>query len=127
MGILSDFGGIYLASNPRCSGPRVDLSECHLHARVSLNTVHRASAYHYGGMGIYGDTAVSSLRVEKNWLYDLDGAAINFHCGQNNLALNNMVYHTNGHHVFGTCNRIVGDGVLLRQASFKSRIQYMSC
>ncbi|CAK8674990.1 unnamed protein product [Clavelina lepadiformis] len=98
MGILSDFGGIYLASNPKCSGPRVDLSECHLHARVSLNTVHRASAYHYGGMGIYGDTAVSSLRVEKNWLYDLDGAAINFHCGQNNLALNNMVYHTNGHH-----------------------------
>ncbi|CAK8674858.1 uncharacterized protein LOC143469797 [Clavelina lepadiformis] len=127
MGILSDFGGIYLSSNPRCSGPRVDLSECHLHARVSLNTVHRASAYHYGGMGIYGDTAVSSLRVEKNWLYDLDGAAINFHCGQNNLALNNMIYHTNDHRIFGTCNRIVGGGVLLRQSlSFKKNVIYVA-
>ncbi|CAK8674997.1 unnamed protein product [Clavelina lepadiformis] len=127
MGILSDFAGIYLASHPGCSGPKANLSNCHLHARVAFNTVHNASAYRYGGMGIYGDTAVSSLTVENNWLYDLDGAAVNFHCGQNNVALNNMIYHVKNGRVFGTCNAIVGKGVLLKQdLTFKKNVIYVT-
>ncbi|CAK8674992.1 unnamed protein product [Clavelina lepadiformis] len=127
MGILNDFGGIYLSSNPGCSGPNAILSNCHLHARVAFNIIHHASAYLYGGLGVYGDTAVSSLRVEKNWLYDLDGAAINFHCGQNNFALNNMIYHISDGRVFGTCNPIVGGGVLLQQdLTFKKNVVYVT-
>ncbi|CAK8674991.1 unnamed protein product [Clavelina lepadiformis] len=127
MGILSDFAGIYLASHPGCSGPKANLSNCHLHARVAFNTIHNASAYRYGGMGIYGDTAVSSLTVENNWLYDLDGAAVNFHCGQNNVALNNMIYHVKNGRIFGTCNAIVGKGVLLKQdLTFKKNVIYVT-
>lgn len=42
--------------------------------------------------------------VFRNWLYKLMGASINFSCGLNNKAVNNMVSHDSSDYVLGTCN-----------------------
>ena len=63
------------------------------------------------------------IAVEKNWLYNLDGAAVVFLCGKRNFALNNMIYHIDKSRVLGTCSVIAGRGVLLKQvAIFTSRL-----
>ncbi|CAK8674994.1 unnamed protein product [Clavelina lepadiformis] len=127
LGILNDFGGIYLSPNVACSGPEATSTFCHLHARVAFNTIHHSSAYYYGAHGIYGDLAVSSLTVEKNWLYNLDGAAVVFLCGKRNFALNNMIYHIDKSRVLGTCSVIAGRGVLLKQdLTFKKNVIFVS-
>jgi len=55
------------------------------------------------------------VAVRDNWFYKLSDTAINFHCGQNNVAVNNMIHHTTGKRVFGTCNKAVGPGGIPRQ------------
>ncbi|CAK8674853.1 uncharacterized protein LOC143469097 [Clavelina lepadiformis] len=127
LGILSDFAGIYLSSNPGCGKANADLTVCYLHAYVSKNVVHAGESYNYGAIGVYGDTAVSRLTVERNWLYDLDEAAVNFHCGQQNVALNNMIYHVADTRVFGVCNSIVGEGQAVQQIlTFKKNVVFVN-
>uniref|UniRef100_H2YH07 Right handed beta helix domain-containing protein n=1 Tax=Ciona savignyi TaxID=51511 RepID=H2YH07_CIOSA len=107
-GILNDFAGVYMSSNMLDCGIKQNMSVCHLHARVEENAIHHSRAFYYGAIGVYSDTAASSIKVTKNWIYKLSDCAVNFHCGQNNAAVNNMIYHTSAKRVFGLCNRSVG-------------------
>nr|XP_002119256.1 uncharacterized protein LOC100185447 [Ciona intestinalis] len=108
-GILNDFAGVYMSSNMLDCGIRQNMSICHLHAVVADNAIHHSKAYNYGAIGVYSDTAASSVTVTRNWIYKLADCAVNFHCGQNNIAVNNMIYHISPKRVFGVCNPSVGD------------------
>ncbi|CAK8674996.1 unnamed protein product [Clavelina lepadiformis] len=127
LGMLNDFAGIYLSSNSGCSKADAAMSKCFLDAYIANNVIHRSVPYYYGGIGVYGDTAASHLTVEKNWIYDLSDAAVNFHCGQQNQALNNMIQHVNSERVFGVCNSIVGNGTEVKQIlTFKQNVVYVT-
>ncbi|CAK8674854.1 uncharacterized protein LOC143469724 [Clavelina lepadiformis] len=129
LGLLNDFAGIYLSSNPECSEATLSLATCYLHAYVSRNVIHKTIPYNYGGKGVYGDTAASGLVVTENWLYDLSEAAVNFHCGRYNYALNNMIHQVADGRVFGVCNSIVGGNEnepLYQIMIFKENVIYVS-
>nr|XP_039266402.1 uncharacterized protein LOC120341895 isoform X1 [Styela clava] len=115
LAILNDFAGIYLSTNMRDCGILQRLEKCHLHALITRNVVHQGRSYNYGAAGIYSDTAASSVTVSNNWIYDVGGPAINFHCGQNNTATNNMIVHVNPNRIFGTCNHANANGDRSRQ------------
>nr|XP_002119336.3 uncharacterized protein LOC100180729 [Ciona intestinalis] len=127
-GILNDFGGIYLSSNMQDCGIAQNMSICHIHALISNNTIHNSESYYYGAIGVYTDTAASSVSVTRNWIYKLADCAVNFHCGQNNIAVNNMIYHISPKRVFGVCNPSVGDdGRMPRQTmTFQHNVIYIT-
>nr|XP_018672533.1 uncharacterized protein LOC100183085 [Ciona intestinalis] len=127
-GILSDFAAIYMSSNMQDCGIIQNMSICHLHVLVSDNAIHHSRAYHYGAIGVFSDTAASSVTVTRNWIYKLADCAVNFHCGQNNIAVNNMIYHISPKRVFGVCNPSVGDdGRMPRQSmNFSRNVIYVN-
>uniref|UniRef100_H2YGZ6 Right handed beta helix domain-containing protein n=1 Tax=Ciona savignyi TaxID=51511 RepID=H2YGZ6_CIOSA len=126
-GIMNDFAGVYLSSNMPDCGIAQNMSICHIHALISENTIHHSEAYYYGAIGVYTDTAASSVTVTRNWIYKLSDCAVNFHCGQNDIAVNNMIYHTSPKRVFGVCNPSVGDdGRMPRQVmTFERNVIYV--
>eukprot|EP01048_Picozoa_sp_COSAG05_P008722 COSAG05_NODE_679_length_7979_cov_22.454442_10_plen_646_part_00 len=90
MGILSDFGGIYLSSSDNlCFQKQPAL--CHLPTHVHQNWVHKCSRYNYGCQGVYMDEQVSGVLIENNLLQDLDDQGVYFHCGSDNVAANNII------------------------------------
>ncbi|XP_078493619.1 uncharacterized protein LOC100183085 isoform X3 [Ciona intestinalis] len=127
-GILSDFAGVYMSANMLDCGIRQNMTICHLHAVVAENAIHHSKAYNYGAIGVYSDTAASSVTVTRNWIYKLADCAVNFHCGQNNIAVNNMIYHISPKRVFGVCNPSVGgDGRMPRQImDFTRNVLYVN-
>ena len=44
------------------------MSVCNLHALVTKNVVHHGKGFHYGGSGVYGDSAASSIRSANTTL-----------------------------------------------------------
>jgi len=117
LGILNDFGGIYLSTNIADCKDKQDMSICNLHALITNNVVNSGKGYLYGGSGIYGDTSSSALTVQGNWLYNLSDAAVVFHCGKRNLAKNNVFKDIDSKRVIGTCNPVVAkeDGSMPEQ------------
>ena len=110
MGILSDFGGVYVAALGACWEPTLgknvvqQLGEneqlqfstgerisCNLAALVRHNVLHDAECYNYGGDGFYNDEAAAGVDVIDNLIYDVDASGIYFHCGVNLTANNNFV------------------------------------
>lgn len=90
LGILSDFGGIYLSSkNNLCFQEAPDT--CHLPTHVYHNFIHRGSRYNYGAHGIYMDEQVSGVLMEQNLIVDVADQGVYFHCGSDNAARSNIV------------------------------------
>eukprot|EP01065_Artemidia_motanka_P007700 TRINITY_DN13844_c0_g1_i1.p1 TRINITY_DN13844_c0_g1~~TRINITY_DN13844_c0_g1_i1.p1 ORF type:complete len:660 (+),score=153.24 TRINITY_DN13844_c0_g1_i1:39-2018(+) len=90
MGILSDFGGIYLSSNDNVCW-QAGHKGCSVRAVVSQNVIHTGRHYNYGSQGIYMDEQASGVWMAKNTIYDIGDSGIYFHCGTNNTATNNVI------------------------------------
>jgi hypothetical protein len=106
LGVLNDFGGIYIA----CYGECWVSDTCWLPANVHHNLVARGSAYNYGANAFYSDQALSGVALHHNVLAAVGAVAIEAHCGFNNSGVNNILYapqaqaagSRNG--AFGGCN-----------------------
>eukprot|EP00039_Didymoeca_costata_P003500 m.68048 g.68048 ORF g.68048 m.68048 type:complete len:728 (-) comp11936_c0_seq2:54-2237(-) len=90
LGILSDFGGIYLSSNDNLCFQKSPQT-CYLPAHVKDNHIHSCHFYDYGCQALYMDEQVSGVLMTGNLMHDLGGAGFQFHCGTNNTAINNVV------------------------------------
>ena len=108
MGILNDFGGVYVSAMVSCWKPGDDVvhqrgdSEqqqpdtgdtvsCNMASLVRQNIMHDAECYNYGADGFYDDENGGGIDVIDNLIYDVDASGIYFHCGVNLTANNNFV------------------------------------
>jgi hypothetical protein len=88
LGVLNDFGGIYVAVYGDCW-----LSDsCWLPLAVHHNLVRGGRSYNYGANGIYLDQALSGANLHHNVVADVGGVALEGHCGLDNRAVNNILY-----------------------------------
>lgn len=106
LGVLNDFGGVYLAVYGSCW----QANACWLPADVHHNFVAGGTAYNYGANAFYSDQALSGVALHHNVLAAVGAVAIEAHCGFNNTGFNNVLYAPqqqaagtrNG--AFGGCN-----------------------
>merc|ERR1711865_1150326 len=69
LGILSDFGGIYLSSADNLCF-RTHL--CTLPTHIHDNRIHDCRRYNYGCQGVYMDEQVSGVIIERNLIHDVE-------------------------------------------------------
>ena len=113
LGILSDFGGIYLSS---ADNTCFNASTCYLPTLIFNNIVMHGRHYDYGSQGIYMDEQVgrkwegteewevlllqhvgkqvSGQNISHNMIYDIGDAGVFWHCGRNHYTTNNMLLLT---------------------------------
>ena len=118
MGILNDFGGVYVSAKVACWSPTpsnkfVDLPpyrnpsdewqsgpsslegsvtvSCNMATLIRQNVMHDAECYNYGADGVYTGEAAAGVDAVQNLVYDIDAAGIHFHCGVNLTSRNNFV------------------------------------
>ncbi|XP_065832900.1 uncharacterized protein [Oscarella lobularis] len=106
MGILSDYGGIYVSAGVDCWQPPIKAS-CNMATLIHQNIIHEAHCFNYGGDGIYTDEAAGGVIVQYNLVFDVDATGVYFHCGMGNEASNNFLVGTDrlGHRgALGGCN-----------------------
>ena len=88
LGILSDFGGIYLSSADNlCFQKQLCTLPTHIHG----NHIHDCRRYNYGCQGVYMDEQVSGVIIERNLIHDVENQGVYFHCGSGNVFRNNIV------------------------------------
>lgn len=108
LGVLNDFGGVYIAVYGDCWLPQNDA--CWLPAEVHRNLVSHGASYNYGANAFYSDQALSGVALHHNVLAAVGGTAIEAHCGFNNTGYNNVLYAPQEQAVgsregaFGGCN-----------------------
>ena len=88
LGVLNDFGGIYIAVYGDCW----EAQKCWLPADVHHNLILHGAAYNYGANGFYSDQALSGVALHHNVLADVGATAVEAHCGKNNSGYNNVIY-----------------------------------
>jgi hypothetical protein len=88
LGVLNDFGGIYIAVYGECWLANA----CALPADVHHNLLTRGAAYNYGANAFYSDQALSGVALHHNVLAAVGSTAIEAHCGFNNSAYNNVIF-----------------------------------
>ena len=88
LGVLNDFGGIYLAVYGYCW----QADACWLPAEVHHNLVAGGASYNYGANAFYTDQALSGVALHHNVLAAAGAVAIEAHCGFNNSGTNNVLY-----------------------------------
>jgi hypothetical protein len=88
LGVLNDFGGIYIAVYGECWLTK----SCWLPTDVHHNLVARGAAYNYGANAFYSDQALSGVALHHNVLAAVGAVAIEAHCGFNNSGFNNVLY-----------------------------------
>ena len=88
LGVLNDFGGIYIAVYGECWAS----NQCWLPTDAHHNLISRGAAYNYGANAFYSDQALSGVALHHNVLASVGSTAIEAHCGFNNSALNNVLY-----------------------------------
>jgi len=88
LGVLNDFGGIYIAVFGDCA----QSNSCWLPADVHNNLVTRGAAYNYGAEAFYSDQALSGVSLHHNVLAAVGANAVEAHCGYNNTGWNNVLY-----------------------------------
>jgi hypothetical protein len=88
LGVLNDFGGIYIAVFGECWLSNT----CWLPADVHHNLVARGSSYNYGASAFYSDQALSGVALHHNVLAAVGAVAIEAHCGENNSGVNNVLF-----------------------------------
>eukprot|EP00041_Stephanoeca_diplocostata_P027224 m.746736 g.746736 ORF g.746736 m.746736 type:complete len:789 (-) comp23140_c0_seq3:3444-5810(-) len=109
LGILSDFGGIYISSSDNLCFQK-DPVTCFLPALIQGNVIRNCSYYNYGCNGIYHDEQVSGVVSDSNIIVDIESEGIYFHCGTGNVATNNIFANAGAggtHHndaYVGSCN-----------------------
>jgi hypothetical protein len=89
LGVLSDFGGIYLSAGSTCIDSK-PAPTCWLPTRVRFNEVRNGTRFDYGAMGIYMDEQVSGVEMDSNVLWGAQDQAVYFHCGADNRFANNI-------------------------------------
>lgn len=108
LGILNDFGGIYIAVYGDCWLSNT----CWLTSYIHHNFITQGTAYNYGANGIYTDQALSGAYVSQNILAKIGAVAHEAHCGYNNTAINNIWYIPQVQNIgsrngaFGGCNAL---------------------
>lgn len=88
LGVLNDFGGIYVAVFGDCWQSQT----CWQLTDVHHNLLSHGSSYNYGANSFYSDQALSGVTLHHNVLADVGATAIEAHCGFNNSAYNNVLY-----------------------------------
>ena len=88
LGVLNDFGGIYIAVYGDCWISHT----CWMPTDVHHNLISRGAAYQYGANAFYSDQAVSGVALHHNVLAAVGSTAIEAHCGFNNSGVNNIIY-----------------------------------
>lgn len=90
LGVLSDFGGIYLSTNDNLCSQKSPQT-CFLPALIHDNVIHSCSRYNYGCQGIYMDEQVSGVTMVNNTIFDTKDEGVYFHCGTDNKFENNII------------------------------------
>ena len=90
LGVLSDFGGIYISSDDNLCFQRTPQT-CYLPTRVHGNEISRCDHYNYGCEGVYMDEQVSGVDITNNVIFDLEDAGLYFHCGSGNRGDANVI------------------------------------
>jgi hypothetical protein len=90
LGVLSDFGGIYLSSlDNLCFQKQPET--CWLASLVHDNLVEVGEHFDYGSEGVYMDEQVSGVTIENNTVRAVGDAGIYFHCGADHVCRNNII------------------------------------
>jgi len=88
LGVLSDFGGVYVStSNNTCWLRRT----CAVPTLVEGNWIGGGRDYSYGSNGVYADEQAAALNVTGNVIEDVGGACVYHHCGGAQHGSNNIV------------------------------------
>jgi hypothetical protein len=88
LGVLNDFGGVYLAVYGDCW----QSNECWMPVDIHHNLVSHGASYNYGANGFYSDQALSGVALHHNVLAAVGGTAIEAHCGFSNTGSNNVLF-----------------------------------
>jgi len=128
LGVLNDFGGIYIAVYGECW-----LADaCWLPADVHHNLVARGTAYNYGANAFYSDQALSGVALHHNVLAAVGATAVEAHCGFNNSGVNNVLYAPqqqaagSREGAFGGCNIAGFPAALNSSYSFSRNIVHLT-
>lgn len=90
LGVLSDFGGIYLSTNDNLCFEKSPQT-CWIPSLVHNNVIHSCRRYNYGCEGIYMDEQVSGVVMSNNTIYSVQDQGVYFHCGTDNKFINNII------------------------------------
>ena len=95
LGLLSDFGGIFVTTRPG-GGHGADCAEaygpdaCNVLAVVSGNVVHGVRHHDHGGAGIYTDESSGRTNITRNLVFNNSGWGMHIHCGMRHRVENNI-------------------------------------
>lgn len=106
LGILSDFGGVYISSdNNVCFQKSPDA--CATPTLVDSNVITLGKHFSYGSNGVYMDEQVSAVNITRNLITDIGHTGIYNHCGNDHFESNNLLIRLarqNGGQYLGSCN-----------------------
>lgn len=88
MGILSDFGGVYVSSNDNTCWLK---DECAVPTLVEANWISGGRHYDYGSEGTYADEQAAAINITGNLITDMGDACIFHHCGEAQYDSNNIL------------------------------------
>jgi hypothetical protein len=88
LGILSDFGGVYVSSdNNTCFATE----NCAVPSHIKGNWISGGRHYDYGSQGTYADEQAAAINITGNLITDMGSACIFHHCGAAQYDSNNIL------------------------------------
>jgi len=95
LGMLSDFGGIFVTTIPGgktggdCASAH-GADYCNVLAVLDGNVVHGVRHHDHGGAGIYTDESSGRANITNNLVFNCSGWGLHLHCGQWHTVENNV-------------------------------------
>eukprot|EP00039_Didymoeca_costata_P025599 m.13918 g.13918 ORF g.13918 m.13918 type:complete len:779 (+) comp4953_c0_seq2:339-2675(+) len=93
LGLLSDFGAIFVTSRPGsgadCIGSYGE-QRCQVAVLVTNNVIHTVRHFDHSGIGIYTDESSSLTNITKNLVFDCGSWGLHLHCGDKHVVRNNI-------------------------------------
>ena len=92
MGLLSDFGAIFVTTRPSSGDCVVGWGEerCGVSALVDSNVVHNVRHYDHSGIGLYTDESSGMANLTRNLVFDCGSWGLHLHCGRRHLVRGNI-------------------------------------
>eukprot|EP00658_Telonema_sp_P-2_P013578 TRINITY_DN15144_c0_g1_i12.p1 TRINITY_DN15144_c0_g1~~TRINITY_DN15144_c0_g1_i12.p1 ORF type:complete len:764 (+),score=122.43 TRINITY_DN15144_c0_g1_i12:203-2494(+) len=93
LGLLSDFGAIFVTSRPGAEPDCVEAygqPHCNVAALVAHNVVHAVRHFDHSGIGLYTDESSSLTNISHNLVFDCGSWGLHLHCGNRHSVQNNI-------------------------------------